>query len=98
MNMSQTAINWMWATLLAVVLATSHMLDSNEEIETARLYQQEIDNAPRMAAEEARVERAATELCVRLNGPGFSHRWTDQGQLRCVATDGTPAKQLGNSI
>jgi len=98
MTLSQTTTNWLWATVLALALAGSHLLDGPDDIETARLYQQEIQSAPQMASEEARVERAATELCIRLNGIGYVHRWSEQGQLRCVATDGTPAKQLGSSI
>lgn len=98
MNINQTALNWILGALLALSLACSHLLDGPDEIETARLYQQEIELAPRMAAEEARIERAATQLCVRLNGPGFTHRWSEQGHLHCIASDGLPAQQLGSSI
>jgi hypothetical protein len=89
---------WLWATSIALLLSASVLLDGPDDLETARAYQQEVLNAPRMAAEEDRIERAATELCQRLNGPGSAHRWTEQGQLRCISADGKSAQQLGNSI
>jgi hypothetical protein len=98
MNLSKTQINWLSALLISLALGCSHLLDGPDEIESQRLYQQELDDAKRMAAEEARVERAATEICVRLNGPGYTHRWTSEGQLRCVNTKGIPAAQLGQSV
>jgi hypothetical protein len=98
MNLNRTQINWLWAILFALALGSSHLLDGPDELESQRLYQQELNDAKRMAAEEARVERAATEICVRLNGPGYTHRWTSEGQLRCVNTKGVPAAQLGQSV
>jgi hypothetical protein len=97
MNLTKTQINWLGALLIALALGISHLLDGPDEVDSQRLYQQELTDATRIAAEEARIERAATEICVRLNGPGFTHRWTNEGQLRCVNTKGVPAAQLGQS-
>ncbi len=84
MTLSKTRINWLWAILFALALGSSHLLDGPDELESQRLYQQELNDAKSMAEEEARVERAATEICARLNGLGYTHRWTNEGQLRCV--------------
>lgn len=98
MTSTKTTSNWLWAILLALALGCSHLLDGPDEVDSQRMYQQELNDATRMAADEARVERAATEICVRLNGPGYTHRWTSEGQLRCINTKGVPATQLGQSV
>ena len=48
-------------------------------------------DAQKAAQLEARTERAAQQLCVRIKGPNAAHRWTPSGELVCTSNKGAGA-------
>ena len=41
-------------------------------------------DAQQQAQADARRDRAAQQLCIKLRGPGTAYRWTDDGDLVCT--------------
>ena len=41
-------------------------------------------DAQQQAQADARRDRAAQQLCIKLHGPGTAYRWTDAGDLVCT--------------
>ena len=41
-------------------------------------------DAQQQAQADARRDRAAQQLCIKLRGPGTAYRWTDAGDLVCA--------------
>lgn len=80
----RTTNNWFLATLIALALSCSYMLDGPDEVESKQHDAQLISQAQAAASEEEQLERAATQVCVKLNGPNYIHRWTVDGKLTCV--------------
>ena len=70
---------------IAAILGTGHLLDDNSADwpkSTA------LQDAQRHAQAEARRERAAAQLCIRLHGPGVAPAWDGDGRLVCSARKG----------
>lgn len=81
-----TAMNWMLAGCLALLVSLSFHLDPEPLASTTT-------EAQKQAQAEARKERAAAQLCVKLHGPGVAHGWTPDGALVCTARRG-PARTV----
>lgn len=81
-----TALNWITAGAVTVLAGLVYHLDEpiSKSIEQASL-----SDAQRSAQAEARRERAATQLCVKLHGPGVAHQWAEDGSLICRARRGS---------
>ncbi len=73
------------AVALAAILGTGHLLDDNSADwpESSAL-----QDAQRQAQSEARRERAAQQLCIRIAGPGVAPAWDADGRLVCRARKG----------
>ena len=76
------------AVAFAAILGSSHLLDDNSA-EWAQ--STALRDAQQQAQAEARRERAAAQLCVRLRGPNAAHRWTPDGELVCSHNKGQGA-------
>ena len=72
------------AALAAILLAGPVLDDHSAEWNHSTA----LRDAQQQAQAEARRERAAQHLCVRLRGPHAAHRWTEAGELTCVGTRG----------
>ena len=72
----------------AAILSTGHLLDdrSDEWAQSSALA-----DAQKAAQLEARTERAAQQLCVRIKGPNAAHKWTPSGELICTGNKGQGA-------
>ena len=70
---------------IAAILGTGHLLDDNSADwpESTAL-----QDAQRHAQAEARRDRAAQQLCIRLHGPGVAPAWDGDGRLVCSARKG----------
>jgi hypothetical protein len=79
-----TINNWAVAALLALAISCSYMLDGPDEVQSKQIDARNLQDAKAMAQEEEKLERAATQMCVKLNGPKFIHRWTEDGKLTCI--------------
>lgn len=76
-------MNWALAAAICVLAGLVYHLDEPiaESIHS-------LSDAQKQAQAEARRERAATQLCVRLHGLGVSHSWDADGRLVCKARRG----------
>ena len=73
---------------MAAVLLGGPVLDDNSD-EWAQ--SSALADAQKAAQLEARTERAAQQMCVRLRGPNAAHRWTPDGELVCSHNKGQGA-------
>jgi hypothetical protein len=80
-------INIFAAVLLAVAIAlamsTSHLIDDPTDHQAEWAESTALADAQKVARLEARTERAAAQLCVKVKGPNAAHAWTEDGQLVC---------------
>lgn len=68
------------AAAFAAVLSIGPALDDHaDEWEQST----SLRDAQKQAQAEARRERAAAQLCIRLHGAGTAYRWTSDGDLVC---------------
>lgn len=76
--------------VLVLTLSVSHLLDDHhaEWRESG-----ELQDAIKHAQQEARRDRAAAQLCIRLRGPGAAPMWDENGSLVCSARRG-PGRTL----
>lgn len=58
---------------------------------------QALADAQKAAQLEARTERAAQQLCVRIKGPNAAHRWTASGELICTSNKGQGAVSVAKA-
>ena len=75
---------------MATILSTGHLLDdhSADWSESTALR-----DAQQQAQANARRERAAQQLCIRLHGPGVAAAWDADDRLVCSARRG-PARTV----
>lgn len=68
--------NWLIAAAIAVLMGlTWHLDDHGADLVRT--------DAERAARAEARLQRAAQELCLQEAGPGAAAIWTSEGDLVC---------------
>ncbi len=87
-----TALNWFLAGCLALLVSLSWHLDADTLASAATT------DAQRTALAEARKERAAAQLCVKLHGPGVAHAWDADGALICRARHGAARTVIAQGI
>ncbi len=73
------------AVALAAILGSSHLLDDHSSEWPASTA---LQDAQRQAKAEARRDRAAQQLCIRLHGPGVAATWDADDRLVCRARKG----------
>ena len=83
--MTHRLMNWALAAAICVLAGLVYHLD---EPIAESIQQASLSDAQKQAQAEARRERAATQLCVRLHGLGVSHSWDADGRLVCKARRG----------
>ena len=71
---------------LAAILGSSHLLDDNSA-EWAQ--STALADAQQQAERQARHERAAVQLCIKIAGPGAATAWDADGNLLCRARKGS---------
>lgn len=73
------------AAAMAAILSTGHHLDDHRADwpESTALR-----DAQKQAQAEARSERAAAQLCIKIAGPGVAPVWDTDGRLVCRARKG----------
>lgn len=86
--MTHRILNWTLAAGIAAVLSCAYLLDGPDD-HRAELDQAEaIALAQKLADVDARMERAAAQLCMKLKGPNAGYRWTADNQLVCTTNKG----------
>lgn len=73
------------AVALAAILGSSHLLDDHSADWPASTA---LQDAQRQAERQARQERAAQQLCIKIAGPGVAPGWDADGRLICRARKG----------
>jgi len=76
-------LNWTLAGVAALVLSTSYMLDATTPKRAEWNQAKELELIQQAQATEARMERAAAQLCAKLHG-NAGYRWTEAGTLVCT--------------
>ncbi len=79
---------------MAAVLLGGPVLDDNSD-EWAQ--SSALADAQKAAQLEARTERAAQQLCVRIKGPNAAHKWTPSGELICTGNKGQGAVSVAKA-
>ena len=84
------ALTAAFTAAMATILSTGHLLDdhSADWSESTALR-----DAQQQAQANARRERAAQQLCVKLHGPGVAAAWDADDRLVCSARRG-PARTV----
>lgn len=79
--------------LVCSLLVLGPFLDGPTEQQAAEDVQADFDSIPaQLAAMEAELERDAARLCVRIEGPGATHRWSADYRLICTPSPVTQTK------
>lgn len=93
MRVTDYGVSLIGALALALLLATSHLLDApDRRDEWAQAA--ELENAQAMAALQARIDRAAQKLCNAEHGPNSEARWTPDRELVCTVRRGVKPMQV----
>ena len=75
---------------IATILSTGHLLDDHS---AEWNHSTALRDAQQQAQANARRERAAQQLCVKLHGPGVTAAWDADDRLVCSARRG-PARTV----
>ncbi len=86
--MKDHLINGTIAAGIATVLSCAYLLDGPDDDSTEWALAESISLAQKAAQLEARQERAAAQLCMKLKGPNAGYRWTEDHQLVCTTNKG----------
>lgn len=81
-------LNWLLAAGVAAALSCSYMLDGPTDHRAEWDQAEALELAQKAAEVEARMERAAAQLCVKLKGPNAGYRWTEDHKLVCTDNRG----------
>jgi hypothetical protein len=81
--LTHTTLNWLAATLFALVLASSHLLDGPTDHAHEWAQSQDLIAAQKAASAQARFDAAAKAICGNAD-------WAEQadGSVRCVPRKG----------
>ena len=82
------------AAAMATVLLAGPALDDHS---SEWNHSTALADAQKAAQLEARTERAAQQLCVRIKGPNAAHRWTASGELICTSNKGQGAVSVAKA-
>ena len=73
---------------IAAALSSAYLLDGPDDNSAEWAQAESISLAQKAAQLEARQERAAAQLCMKLKGPNAGYRWTEDQQLVCTTNKG----------
>lgn len=96
--MKHRLLNIALAVAIAATLSCAYLLDGPDDHSAERDQAEAIELAQKAADVEARMERAAAQLCVKLNGPNAGHRWTDDHRLVCTTNKGRDPIIVGGTL
>lgn len=89
MTRRQTTTRWALAILIALGIASAHLLDGPDDSDAAHeVYtasSQALRDLQAGAPATARREAAARLVCLEARGPDATTRWTPEGHLVCGA-------------
>ena len=86
--MKHRILNVALAAAIAATLSSAYLLDGPDDNSTEWALAESISLAQKAAQLEARQERAAAQLCMKLKGPNAAYRWTEGNQLVCTTNKG----------
>ena len=86
--MKHSILNIALAVGIAAMLSSAYLLDGPDDHSTEWALAETISLAQKAAQLEARQERAAAQLCMKLKGPNAGYRWTGDNQLVCTTNKG----------
>ena len=86
--MKHPILNIALALGIAATLSCAYLLDGPDDHSTEWALAESISLAQKAAQMEARQERAAAQLCMKLKGPNAGYRWTEDNQLVCTTNKG----------
>ena len=81
------------AGLAAILLAGKPLDDHSAEWNHSTA----LRDAQQQAQANARRERAAQQLCIRIKGPNAAHKWTPSGELICTGNKGQGAVSVAKA-
>ena len=93
--MKHRLLNIALAAAIAATLSCAYLLDGPDDHSAERDQAEAIELAQKAADVEARMERAAAQLCVKLKGPNAGHRWTTDHRLVCTDNRGNAVLAAG---
>lgn len=96
--MKHRLLNIAMAVAIAATLSCAYLLDGPDDHSAEWDMADAIDLAQKAADVEARIERAAAQLCVKLKGPNAGHRWTEDHQLVCTTNKGRDQIIVGGTL
>lgn len=94
--MKHRLLNIALATAIAATLSCSYLLDGPSDHHAEWDQAKALELAQKAAEVEARLERAAAQLCVKVKGPNAGYRWEENNRLVC--TDNRGSVRLIGSI
>ncbi len=86
--MKHRLLNIALAAAIAATMSCAYLLDGPDDHSAERDQAEAIELAQKAADVEARMERAAAQLCIKLKGPNAGHRWTEDHRLVCTNNKG----------
>ena len=93
--MKHRILNIALAAGIAATLSSAYLLDGPTDHQAEWDQAREAELAQKAADIEARTERAAAQLCIKLKGPNAGHRWTTDHRLVCTDNRGNAVLAAG---
>ena len=86
--MKHRLLNIALAIGIAATLSCAYLLDGPDDHSAERAQAEVMELQQKADEVEARMERAARQLCVKLKGPNAGHRWDENNRLVCIDNRG----------
>lgn len=86
--MKHRLLNIALAAAIAATLSCAYLLDGPDDHSSERDQAEALELAQKAADVEARMERAAAQMCMKLKGPNAGYRWTQDNKLVCTTNKG----------
>jgi len=96
--MKHRLLNIAMAVAIAATLSCAYLLDGPDDHSAERDLAESMEVAQKVAQMEARQERAAAQLCVKLKGPNAAYRWTPDNKLVCTTNKGRDPVIAGGTL
>jgi|FreactcultureFD7_1027221.scaffolds.fasta_scaffold00888_7 hypothetical protein len=86
-SLSRTAITWLIAILVCLLLSAASLLDGPDDVATQQLLSDNEKIARKAAELDLMRERAAIQFCTRIEGSSATAAWGSDGALHCRRAD-----------
>lgn len=87
--MKHRILNITLAVAIAATLSSAYLLDGPDDHRAEWDQAKALELAQKAAEVEARMERAAAQMCIRLKGPNAGYRWDENNRLVCIDNRGS---------